>query len=55
MSGIVEIAERAGVSAATVSRALRGLHHVNDRTFLYRLSDLAHLLGAIVCRKNLLA
>jgi len=32
MSGIVEIAERAGVSAATVSRALRGLHHVNDRT-----------------------
>ena len=32
MSGIVEIAERAGVSAATVSRALRGLHHVNERT-----------------------
>ena len=32
MSGIVEIAERAGVSPATVSRALRGLHHVNERT-----------------------
>ncbi len=32
MSGIVEIAERAGVSAATVSRALRGMHHVNERT-----------------------
>jgi len=30
--GIVEIAERAGVSAATVSRALRGMHHVNERT-----------------------
>lgn len=32
MAGIVEIAERAGVSPATVSRALRGLHHVNERT-----------------------
>ena len=32
MSGVVEIAEKAGVSAATVSRALRGLHHVNERT-----------------------
>ena len=32
MSGIVEIAERAGVSPATVSRALRGLHHVNAKT-----------------------
>ena len=32
MSGIVEIAEKAGVSAATVSRALRGLHHVNEKT-----------------------
>ena len=32
MPGIVEIAERAGVSAATVSRALRGMHHVNERT-----------------------
>ncbi len=32
MAGIVEIAEKAGVSAATVSRALRGLHHVNERT-----------------------
>jgi len=30
--GIVEIAERAGVSPATVSRALRGLHHVNENT-----------------------
>jgi len=32
VSGIVEIAERAGVSPATVSRALRGMHHVNERT-----------------------
>ena len=32
MSGVVEIAQKAGVSAATVSRALRGLHHVNERT-----------------------
>ena len=32
MSGVVEIAEKAGVSAATVSRALRGLHHVNENT-----------------------
>ena len=32
VSGIVEIAEKAGVSAATVSRALRGMHHVNERT-----------------------
>lgn len=32
MSGVVEIAERAGVSPATVSRALRGLHHVNEKT-----------------------
>ena len=30
--GIVEIAERAGVSPATVSRALRGMHHVNEKT-----------------------
>ena len=32
MSGIVEIAKRAKVSPATVSRALRGLHHVNEKT-----------------------
>jgi DNA-binding LacI/PurR family transcriptional regulator len=32
VAGVVEIAELAGVSAATVSRALRGLHHVNDET-----------------------
>jgi LacI family repressor for deo operon, udp, cdd, tsx, nupC, and nupG len=32
VSGIVEIAKKAGVSPATVSRALRGLHHVNERT-----------------------
>jgi LacI family transcriptional regulator, repressor for deo operon, udp, cdd, tsx, nupC, and nupG len=32
VSGIVEIAERAGVSPATVSRALRGLRHVNEKT-----------------------
>ena len=32
MAGIIEIAAKAGVSPATVSRALRGLYHVNDRT-----------------------
>ena len=32
MAGIKEIAEAAGVSTATVSRALRGFHHVNDVT-----------------------
>ncbi len=32
MAGIVEIAELAGVSPATVSRALRGLQHVNEKT-----------------------
>lgn len=30
--GIKEVAQEAGVSIATVSRALRGLHHVNDET-----------------------
>ena len=32
MAGVVEIAKKAGVSPATVSRALRGMHHVNERT-----------------------
>ena len=32
VAGVVEIARKAGVSAATVSRALRGLHHVNEAT-----------------------
>ena len=32
VSGIVEIAKITGVSPATVSRALRGLHHVNEKT-----------------------
>ena len=32
MAGIVEVAKRAGVSPATVSRALRGMHHVNEGT-----------------------
>jgi DNA-binding LacI/PurR family transcriptional regulator len=32
VAGIKEIAEEAGVSTATVSRALRGFHHVNDAT-----------------------
>ena len=32
MAGIKEVAAEAGVSAATVSRALRGMHHVNAAT-----------------------
>lgn len=32
MAGIKEIAALAGVSTATVSRALRGMHHVNQET-----------------------
>jgi len=32
MAGIKEVADEAGVSTATVSRALRGLQHVNDAT-----------------------
>ena len=32
MAGVKEIAQEAGVSIATVSRALRGLHHVNPET-----------------------
>ena len=43
MSGIVEIAERAGVSPATVSRALRGLHHVNEKT-RKKIIEIAHEL-----------
>ena len=43
MSGIVEIAKKAGVSPATVSRALRGMHHVNERT-RKRIIDAAQLL-----------
>jgi len=30
--GIKEVAAEAGVSIATVSRALRGMHHVNPGT-----------------------
>ena len=43
MAGIVEIAEKAGVSPATVSRALRGLHHVNEKT-RKKIVDAAQLL-----------
>lgn len=32
VAGIKEVAEAAGVSSATVSRALRGMHHVNEQT-----------------------
>lgn len=32
MAGIKEVAAEAGVSTATVSRALRGMHHVNEAT-----------------------
>jgi len=31
-AGIKEVATEAGVSIATVSRAIRGLHHVNPET-----------------------
>lgn len=44
MAGIQEIAEKAGVSPATVSRALRGLQHVNERT-RKKIVDAAELLG----------
>ena len=43
MSGVVEIAKKAGVSPATVSRALRGMHHVNERT-RKRIIEAAQLL-----------
>ena len=43
MSGIVEIAKRAGVSPATVSRALRGMHHVNERTRAKIIEAAQHL------------
>lgn len=44
MPGIQEIAEKAGVSAATVSRALRGLQHVNERTRA-KIVEAAEVLG----------
>lgn len=44
MAGIQEIAEKAGVSPATVSRALRGLQHVNERTRA-KIVEAAELLG----------
>lgn len=44
MSGIVEIAKKAGVSPATVSRALRGMQHVNERTRT-RIIEAAQSLG----------
>jgi DNA-binding LacI/PurR family transcriptional regulator len=43
VSGIVEIAKRAGVSPATVSRALRGMHHVNERTRAKIIEAAQHL------------
>ena len=44
MAGIQEIAEKAGVSPATVSRALRGLQHVNERT-RSKIVEAAEVLG----------
>ena len=52
MSGIVEIAKKAGVSPATVSRALRGMHHVNERT-RKRIIEAAQVLDYPV-RRDLL-
>lgn len=45
MPGIQEIADLAGVSPATVSRALRGLHHVNPET-RKKVLDAAQALGS---------
>ena len=44
MAGIKEIAALSGVSIATVSRALRGLHHVNSET-RKKIIDAAESLG----------
>ena len=44
MAGIKEIAAHSGVSIATVSRALRGLHHVNPETRA-KIIDAANVLG----------
>ncbi len=44
MAGIKEIAALSGVSIATVSRALRGLHHVNPET-RKKIIDAAESLG----------
>ena len=44
VAGIKEIASLSGVSIATVSRALRGLHHVNPET-RKRIIDAAQSLG----------
>ena len=44
MPGIQEIAKVAGVSPATVSRALRGLQHVNEKTRA-KIVEAAELLG----------
>ena len=44
MPGIQEVAKVAGVSPATVSRALRGLQHVNEKTRA-KIIEAAELLG----------
>ena len=43
-AGIKEVASEAGVSIATVSRALRGLNHVNPET-RKKILDAAEKLG----------
>ena len=43
-AGIKEVATEAGVSIATVSRALRGLNHVNPET-RKKILDAAEKLG----------
>jgi DNA-binding LacI/PurR family transcriptional regulator len=52
LAGIQEIADKAGVSAATVSRALRGLHHVNEKTRA-KILDAAASLGHIIASKDI--
>ncbi len=52
MAGIQEIAQKAGVSPATVSRALRGLQHVNERTRA-RIIEAAESLGYPIDAKTI--
>ena len=52
MAGIKEVAEEAGVSTATVSRALRGQHHVNQITRAKIIAAAEKLNYPIVPERN---